>query len=326
MKLKRLEMAIDLKQKKVLLSETDCASRSSDGDWSSSIYIHVKSFGTFALWHFQFVSHPNIQQLLASLWYEGKIDAMSTVDFCAYSNLIIFQAFRDFVVRQPASEHCSSPKWPCSFPTTASCICSCPTARQRTSSGSPSWSSSYTHRLTCSFCVSESIYIIEFCYFLTSKCVICRSRVTCEKNNVSHIFFLHFSLPSFSHSNPGESTCWSASRAAVRHGKDESDTARSNETSTWQSAHASRAARRDLCARLYLGRDARDFRRGNSQLLAEHVEFYWLFAQLALLSRHVDALRRVHPADDANQSRSSNSFHSTRALGRLWSATNCKIC
>lgn len=54
MKLKRLEMAIDYKQKKV--SERNLK--------STKVKFHSSLF--------QFVAHPNIQQLLASLWYEGK--------------------------------------------------------------------------------------------------------------------------------------------------------------------------------------------------------------------------------------------------------------
>lgn len=85
MKLKRLEMAIDLKQKKVLWQRYMCAHivkvewrwltvREMCGRIESCLGtvfdIFVALFSDpFHL--FQFVSHPNIQQLLASLWYEG---------------------------------------------------------------------------------------------------------------------------------------------------------------------------------------------------------------------------------------------------------------
>lgn len=52
MALKRLEMAIDFKQKKVIFGQ-------------------IKSNEFKTAFSMQFVAHPNIQQLLASLWYEG---------------------------------------------------------------------------------------------------------------------------------------------------------------------------------------------------------------------------------------------------------------
>lgn len=64
MKLKRLEMAIDYKQKKARYSR-----------WTPLVLIPL-------LFLLQFVAHPNIQQLLASLWYEGRPD-----NFCFHKRI-----------------------------------------------------------------------------------------------------------------------------------------------------------------------------------------------------------------------------------------------
>lgn len=53
MHLNRLKLAIKLRQKKVSLQY-----------WLPA-YVH------FFYFSFQFVAHPNVQQLLASIWYEG---------------------------------------------------------------------------------------------------------------------------------------------------------------------------------------------------------------------------------------------------------------
>lgn len=63
MKLARLQVAIDFKQKKVC-GKFPFTSSADEGS--------VCPFCSSSTFSFQFVAHPNIQQLLASLWYEGE--------------------------------------------------------------------------------------------------------------------------------------------------------------------------------------------------------------------------------------------------------------
>ena len=62
MRLSRLKLAIKLRQKKVKLTEFP------------ALYLHSTFFivtNTLLYCIFQFVAHPNVQQLLASIWYES---------------------------------------------------------------------------------------------------------------------------------------------------------------------------------------------------------------------------------------------------------------
>ena len=111
----------------------------------------------------------------------------------------------------------------------------------------------------------------------------------------------------------------------VRLGKNEGCDARIFEAAARKSTHTPRTSSRCLCFRLYLARNAGNFRCRYSRLSPGYVEFYRLCKELVVYHGFLTTRCCFLPTNTTNKLRSINSFHTKRDVGWFWSSVNCKL-